>query len=98
MHLGECISQAACSSIEMAPSIDGTRPFCFVRRQDGARMTVDASRIGRLVLILSGVSAGKRGAIVFSKGDHLRVRISPPTDADVIRTVDVSISEIKFID
>lgn len=61
-------------------------------------MTVDASRIGRLVLILSGVSAGKRGAIVFSKGDHLRVRISPLTDADVIRTVDVSISEIKFID
>ena len=56
------------------------------------------SRIGRLVLVLSGPHEGKRGAVVFSMGDTLRVRVSPPTDADERRTIEVLISQIEFID
>lgn len=61
-------------------------------------MTLDASRIGRLVYVLSGPAAGRRGAIVFSQGERLQVRLSPPIDADERRTVEVLISETKFLD
>ena len=58
----------------------------------------DASRIGRLVCVISGLFEGKRGAVVFSRGALLRVRVSPPTDADEQRTIQVLIDEVQFID